>query len=164
MGKRGPKPKHPKLKELEGNPGQRRIEKALVKAEGGVFIPDHIRDDAKGCVELIKQSMPDEIYRGADSFALASYGMAWAMHKYATEQLESTDQWYITTQSGAQQPSVWIKIINEQARVMMSLGDRLGLDPKSRATLHLAEESKPGTKSKFDGLIGRKPSSPSLNA
>jgi phage terminase small subunit len=49
--------------------------------------------------------------------------------------------------------SPWLKILNAQAALLASLGDRLGLDPKSRAALKL-----PGARqkrSKFAGLIGQ---------
>jgi hypothetical protein len=39
---------------------------------------------------------------------------------------------------------------------MASLGDRLGLDPKSRAALKLPNARQ--QRSKFEGLIGRDPS------
>jgi hypothetical protein len=61
---------------------------------------------------------------------------------------------------GAEMQSPWLAILNKQAALMATLGDRLGLDPKSRAALKL-----PGAKqqkSKFAGLIGQTASSPSL--
>jgi hypothetical protein len=36
--------------------------------------------------------------------------------------------------------------------LVASLGDRLGLSPKARASLHIPEDRPP---SKFDGLVGR---------
>ena len=49
-------------------------------------------------------------------------------------------------------PSPWLKILNQQAALMASLGDRLGLYPKARAALNLPDARQ--HKSKFDGLIG----------
>jgi phage terminase small subunit len=54
---------------------------------------------------------------------------------------------------GVQTPSPWIKILNAQAAIMASLGDRLGLDPKSRAALKLPNARQ--QRSKFEGLIGQ---------
>ena len=46
----------------------------------------------------------------------------------------------------------WFNIRSDAARLMMAMGDRLGLDPKARAAL-APKEDKP--KSKFNGLIGQ---------
>jgi P27 family predicted phage terminase small subunit len=150
MGTRGPRPELPELKSLKGNPGKRKIEPAGVVALGEPFTADHLHSDAKACVELIRQVMPPGIYRRADSLILASFATAWALHKKAVEQLRATGEYVIEGARGPQ-PGPWVKILNDQAKLMASLGDRLGLDPKSRAGLKLPDE-KP--KSKFDGLVG----------
>jgi hypothetical protein len=48
--------------------------------------------------------------------------------------------------------SAWIKLGNKQAALMASLGDRLGLDPKSRAALKMPPAKQ--RKSKLAGLLG----------
>jgi phage terminase small subunit len=53
---------------------------------------------------------------------------------------------------GGPQASPWIRIANQQAVIMAALGDRLGLDPKSRAALKLLTANQ--RKSKFAGLMG----------
>jgi phage terminase small subunit len=98
--------------------------------------------------------MPPRIYSALDSFLLAAFGMAWAIHKMAAIEISNPNfAWTVANSAGAQVPSPWIKILNQQATLLATLGDRLGLDPKSRAALKL-----PGArqqKSKFEGLIGR---------
>ena len=42
--------------------------------------------------------------------------------------------------------------MNQQAAIMAALGDRLGLDPKSRAAMKLPDAKQ--RKSKFAGLMG----------
>ena len=47
----------------EGNPGKRRIDlSGVVEASGAPFIPEHLPDDARGCIEVIKSSMPPGVY------------------------------------------------------------------------------------------------------
>jgi phage terminase small subunit len=53
---------------------------------------------------------------------------------------------------GGPQASPWIRILNQQAGILAALGDRLGLDPKSRAALKLPVSKQ--RKGKFAGLIG----------
>ena len=55
--------------------------------------------------------------------------------------------------AGSQVASPWIKILNAQAAIIASLGDRLGLDPKSRATIKLPNARQ--QRSKFEGLIAQ---------
>ena len=91
---------------------------------------------------------------GLDSFLLAAFAMAWCIHARAEFEIGNPGfVWTVTNTQGRQVPSPWIKILNQQAQLMATLGDRLGLDPKARSALKL-----PGArqqKSKFEGLIRR---------
>lgn len=163
MGKRGPRKKLSAIEALEGNPGKRVIEESGIEALGEPFVAEHLMEDARGCIEVIKQSMPANIYSALDSFHLAAFGMAWAIHKRAAHQINSPEfRWIVSNAAGSETQSPWIKMLNGQAAILASLGDRLGLDPKSRAALKL-----PGAKqkkSKFAGLLGQSGSSPSLSS
>lgn len=159
----GRRKKLPELERLDGNPTKRAIIDSLVQAYGEPFVPEHLMDDARGCLEVIKRSMPSRVYAGLDSFLLSAFAMAWAVHKRAAIEISNPEfAWIVLNSAGSQTPSPWLKILNEEAVKMASLGDRLGLDPKSRAALKVAAPGK--EKSKFDGLIGQSVSSHSLNA
>ena len=162
MGKRGPRPKLAALSKLDGNPGKRVIEESGIEALGEPFIPEHLSDDARGCIEVVKQSMPSSVYSALDSFILSAFATAWALHKLAAHKINDPEFEHVFTvgDGGAEMQSPWLAILNKQAALMATLGDRLGLDPKSRAALKL-----PGAKqkkSKFAGLLGQTGSSPSL--
>ena len=43
------------IRALEGNPGRRPIEESGIEALGEPFIPEHLADDARGCIEVIRQ-------------------------------------------------------------------------------------------------------------
>lgn len=151
------------IKELEGNRSRVLIEESGIEALGEPFVAEHLMDDARGCIECVKRSMPPRIYSALDSFHLAAFGMAWAIHKRAAHEINSPGfAWVVLNSAGSQTPSPWLKILNSQAQMMASLGDRLGLDPKSRAALKLPEARQ--QKSKFDGLIGQRRSLDSLSA
>ena len=142
---------------LEGNPGKRPIDLSGVEASGEPFIPEHLPDDARGCIEVIQKSMPPSVYSALDSFLLAAFAMAWVIHKRAAHEIGNRDfAFTVPGSTGSQVPSPWIKILNQQATILASLGDRLGLDPKSRAALKLPNARQ--QRSKFEGLIGRDPS------
>ncbi|OYU92332.1 MAG: hypothetical protein CFE29_03135 [Bradyrhizobiaceae bacterium PARB1] len=109
-------------------------------------------------------SMPAGVYSALDSFILSAFATAWALHKLAAHKINDPAFEHIIEvgDNGAQAQSPWLAILNKQAALMATLGDRLGLDPKSRAALKL-----PGAKqrkSKFAGLLGQTGSSPSLSS
>ena len=153
MGKRGPRKKLAEIDRLEGNPGRRFIEETGIEALGSPFIPEHLSDDARGCIDIIRQSMPSSVYSALDSFLLSAFAMAWVTHKRATHEINAPGfQWTTASKRGSPQASPWIRMANQQAAIMATLGDRLGLDPKSRAALKLPDAKQ--RKSKFDGLRG----------
>jgi len=153
MGARGPRPELPELKKLKGNPGKRRISEAGIPTTGELFVPDHLSTDAQACIELVRSCMPPGVYGRTDAFLLSAFATAWSIHKQAVEALsDSTENPMVEVGSaGNRVPSPWVKILNQQAQIMASLGDRLGLDPKARAGLKMPDPEKP--KSKFDGLM-----------
>jgi len=155
MGKRGPRKKLAAVELLEGTPGKRVVEASGIEGLGEPFIADHLTDDARGCLEVIRQSMPTRIYSALDSFALAVFAMAWAIHKRAAFEISNPKFEFIeANDKGVGTVSLWVRILNDQARVMMSAGDRLGLDPKSRAGLHLPNARQ--QQEPIESLIGQK--------
>jgi phage terminase small subunit len=158
----GRRKKIAEMEQLDGNPTKRVIEISGIEALGEPFVAEHLEDDARGCIECIKQSMPGKVYSALDSFLLAAFGAAWAIHKRAALKIQDpTFEFVLTTPGGAEMQSPWLQILNKQAILMASLGDRLGLDPKSRAALKLPSANQ--QKSKFAGLIGRTGLSDSLS-
>src|SRR6185436_19992552 len=100
-GTMGRRKKLAEIDRLEGNPGRRLIEETGIEALGSPFIPEHLSDDARGCIDIIKQSMPSSVYSALDSFHLAAFGMAWAIHRRAS--LENSNpgfQWMVSSKRG----------------------------------------------------------------
>jgi phage terminase small subunit len=123
-----------------------------VEAFGEVFAPDHLMPDAQACIAVIQESMPPQVYRKMDSFLLAAFGLAWAIHKRAAEEVAKKNfQYIVFSRNGIPTASPWLKLLNEQARTLVAVGGQLGLDPRSRQGLRLPEAQ---ASSKFDGLIG----------
>ena len=97
--------------------------------------------------------MPPNVYSVLDTFALSAFATAWAIHKKATLVISHPQFQYIEqSKRGAGIESAWIKMQRQQAALMASLGDRLGLDPKSRAAFKMPDARQ--QKSKFAGLLG----------
>jgi phage terminase small subunit len=98
--------------------------------------------------------MPNKVYSALDSFILSAFGTAWAIHKCGALKISDPEfKHVVTLLSGVEMQSPWLATLNKQAALLASLGDRLGLDPKSRAALKLPAAKQ--KKSKFAGLLGR---------
>jgi P27 family predicted phage terminase small subunit len=99
---------------------------------------------------MIVSAMPPETYASTDAGGIAIYAVAWADHRRATEALKAEPP-LVAGSKGGLVKNPWFAIRSDAARLMMAMGDRLGLDPKARAGL-APRKDKP--KSKFAGLIG----------
>jgi len=150
MGKRGPQPKPQHLKELEGNPGKRRVNRAAPKPTGDLTRPDHLSDYAREVWDRIVAAMPPRLYTGCDRELLAAYCEAADLHRRAV--LAVREQGEVTAgESGAPYQNPWVSIQNKQAQLLATLGTRLGLDPAARSSLAVQQDDAP--KSKFEGLV-----------
>lgn len=150
MGARGPRPETPEMQALKGNPGKRKKSTASIRPTGDVYIPNYLDGDAREIFDTIVSAMPPETYAATDAGGIAIYAVAWADHRRATEALK-TEPPLVPGAKGGLVKNPWFTIRSDAARLMMSMGDRLGLDPKARAGL-APRKDKP--KSKFSGLIG----------
>ena len=163
MGKRGPKPKLPKIELLEGRPGKKPVLGEFIEALGEVYVPNHLCDEAQACMEVVKASMPDRTYSKADTFLLAAFAEAWAAHLDLTHQMASPDfTWTLTTPNGYIVQNPIIRIRDQQAQLMATLGDRLGLNPKARIGIRLPDERPRPTP--FESLLGPSGSFASLSS
>ena len=142
--------KHPALKRLDGNPGKRPFDDLLIVAEGEPTAPEHLSDDATACFEMIVQSMPPSVYATADTFMLSAFAEAWSIHKRAALALQS-EPLILRSATGQEYQNPWLAILNGQARIMATIGSRLGLNPAARMGLNVSEQRPP---SKFEGLLG----------
>lgn len=151
MGARGPRPETPEIQALKGNPGKRKKRAPSIKPSGDVYIPNYLEGDARECFEMIVGAMPPGTYAATDTGGVAIYAVAWADHKRATEALK-TEPPLVPGAKGGLVKNPWFGIRSDAARIMMAMGDRLGLDPKARAAISKPEEK---SASKFSGLIGQ---------
>lgn len=150
MGKRGPKPKPMELRRIEGNPSRRPMNDSAPEAQGRPQPPDYLSAYARTVWDRVIGSMPEKIYTAADQDLLAAYCVQSDLHRSAAEQA-GREGAVIPSNEGRSYVNPCIKVLNEAARQMTSIGTRLGLDPAARATLKVPKDEKP--KSKFEGLV-----------
>ena len=143
MGARGPSAMPTSLKLLEGNPGKRPLNFAEPIPDGLPIKPKTLSRAAGETWNMLIESMPPGIYTKADSKNLAAYCEACAMQEQASVHLQAG----IVIDDKI---SPWMRIFNEQVKLMSTLGSQLGCTPGARANLKTPPKK---AASKFDGLI-----------
>jgi phage terminase small subunit len=133
-----------KIHELAGFPDKRsrasqvQALSLMLPNVGAVYVPDHLHEDAQGCLQVIKDSMPDGIYSRLDTFLLSAFACAWATHKRAAHEMNNPNfEWVIASRNGGETTSPWIRLMFEAGKQMATLSDRLGLNPGVRQSLRL---------------------------
>ena len=138
------------IKKLEGDPGKRAINKAEPVASG---LPSPSKLMSKGAAAIWKRltgSMPAGVWTGADENLIAAYCEAAALHHEAADRLK-TEPKVVVGSTGQAVVSPWVKIMADQARLMASLGARLGLDPLARQAINATtEDEKPSSRFNFN--------------
>ena len=122
---------------------------------GKVLVPEYLHEDAQACIEVITESVPDGLLTRVDSYLLASYACAVAVHKRCAHEMCRPDfQWVeISEQTGTGKPSSWVRMMFDAGNQIAKIGARLGLDPISRESVLLPRKF--DLHGEFAGLIGR---------
>lgn len=130
------------IKEKSGNPGKRKLNKSEPQPVGGPVRPTVTTPAGRKIWTRLVASMPQEVYTACDSALLAAYSEAVAAHQTATKLIADRDFEAIGTGSTGQQvihPAY--KLQADQARLIATLGQRLGLDPIARQSINTAPAS-----------------------
>ncbi len=151
MGKRGPKPKSQRLRNLDGNPEKRPPLPDAVDASGKPVPPTWLEDYAVEVWEQILTSMPPEFYAQADTQILAAYCTACAVFKAAAQEVMEIGPTLMTKKGLAKNPAA--TVMSEQQGKIATLGTRLGLDPAARQAILGGAGGAEKPKSKFGSLI-----------
>jgi P27 family predicted phage terminase small subunit len=132
----GRPPKPTAIKELEGNPGKRRLNKAepVVAKKLALTPPKHLSKGAKAIWITLASNMPYGVLTTVDEAVFASFceteatrqGLQAAMDKQPLMTTGSTGQLVVNP---------ILKQINDQARLLVTLSAKLGFDPVSRRML-----------------------------
>ncbi|MBB4859456.1 P27 family predicted phage terminase small subunit [Novosphingobium chloroacetimidivorans] len=140
------------IKKLAGNPGKRALNKAEPQPSGVPSRPTTMTSAARKVWTRLIGAMPADVYTACDSALLAAYCEAVAAHQTATRLISDKNFEPIGTGSTGQQvihPAY--KLQADQARLIATLGQRLGLDPIARQSINSAPQ---GTEEdSFKGLM-----------
>lgn len=148
-----PTPKPVRLRELEGNPGKRPLNKKEPHPVGPLVKPDFVTGEASHEWDRAVAAMPDGLYTGADAPALAVYCVAWVLFRNALGQVAREGMTSVGSM-GQKIAHPSLQVVAKQSEIILRAGDRLGMSPGARARLAMGDAPEAG---KFDGLFGGAP-------
>jgi P27 family predicted phage terminase small subunit len=149
---RGRKPKPTHLKLLEGNPGQRRINRHEPRPEGDLTDPPEWMTAAQkeGWRYAIDHA-PRGLLKRLDRAALVVWVVAEQLHREASELVARHGLVMKAPHTGQPMQSPWLPIVNRQAGIMLKAAAELGFTPSARSRIAVEPDAPHG---KFEGLIG----------
>ena len=154
MATRGRKPTPTAIKELEGNPGKRPLNKSEPKpTKKAPACPKWLEPEAKKeWRRLAKQMEQLGILTEVDMAAFAGYCQAYARWKEAEEFITQHGS-ILRTKSGDVQPVPQVSIAQTYLKIMNRFAEQFGLTPSSRSRI-IAEDITSGPADEMEALLG----------
>lgn len=151
----GRKPKPTALKQLEGNPGKRKLNKSEpVPAKGIPTCPEWLLSEAKIEWERLAAVMDQMgVLTEVDRAAFAAYCQSYARWKEAQEHIDSGGSTF-ETEKGYQQQTPWVGIANTNQKLMMQAAAEFGLTPSARSRIVAGSAKNKETEDEMEALLG----------
>ena len=155
MATRGRKPTPTAIKELEGNPGKRPLNKAEPKpVKKAPPCPKWLEPEAKKeWRRLSKQLELIGVLTEVDQAAFASYCQAYARWKEA-EEVISQHGTIVKTPSGHWQQVPQVSIAQTYLKIMNKSAEQFGLTPSSRSRIIAGSDDYSASKDDMEDLLG----------
>lgn len=145
MGQRGPKPKPTALRNLQGNPGKRPINKnepAPTKGQRVPNCPAWLNEDAAALWRQHAKRLWDlGLLTHVDVGALAALCETEALYHTAVQKLAEGDVVHVTDK-GYHHASAWVQIRSQALKQLKSLWSEFGMTPASRSRVVVVGEEK----------------------
>lgn len=154
MATRGRKPTPTAIKELEGNPGKRPLNKGEPKpGKKAPPCPKWLEPEAKKEWRRLAKKMEQlSILTEVDMAAFAGYCQAYARWKEAEEFITQHGSIF-RTKSGYVQPVPQVSIAQTYLKIMNRFAEQFGLTPSARSRI-VAEDSTGGSVDEMEALLG----------
>lgn len=132
----GRKPKPTALKELEGNPGKRKLNRSEPKPAKGIPpCPEWLLPEAKKEWNRLAENLGQlAVLTNVDMAAFAAYCQSYARWKEAQEHIDKDGSTF-ETDKGYQQQTPWVGIANTNQKLMLQAASEFGLTPSSRSRI-----------------------------
>lgn len=148
---RGRKPKPSALKQLEGNPGKRAINKKEPKPTSAIpECPNHLKGAARTEWNRLTEELHAlKILTSIDRAALAACCTAWADYVKACNKLEKEGEVIISEKGGMYQ-NPWVAIKKRSMDQIMKFYAEFGMTPSSRSRVKVET---PGEEEEMEGFL-----------
>lgn len=152
---KGRKPKPTGIKELEGNPGKRALNKQEPKPENAIPIcPPHLNGSARTEWKRITHELHAlKIISRIDRAALVAYCQAWGDYVKACNKLKKEGEVIISDKGGMYQ-NPWVSIKNRSMDQLVKISAEFGMTPSSRARVKVETPTEEDEMTRF--LFGNK--------
>ncbi|KQU53959.1 hypothetical protein ASG67_17900 [Sphingomonas sp. Leaf339] len=135
---RGRRPKPTALKELEGNPGKRRLNRGEPKPNGDLYAaPEWMSATQRDGWAYAITHAPHGLLKQLDRSVLAIWVVAEDMHREAAEKIAQYGLLTKSPNAGLPLQSPYLAILNKQAQLMLKAGSELGFSPSSRTRVQI---------------------------
>jgi len=139
MGKRGPAPKPTKVKELQGNPSKRQLNKREPKPKRGAILPSELNATAAKFIERVRPVLDDTgILTDADIPALEMmanhYALAWRAAQIVNEQ-----GLIVIDAFGSVHKHPMLQVMKDNSALLRAYMGEFGMTPSSRTRLQVPE-------------------------
>ena len=136
----GRKPKPTALKELQGNPGKRPLNKREPKPTGTPTCPSHLDDNAKKEWRRISKELTAiGLLTSVDRAALAAYCCAYSRWAAAEENIQKFGTVIKSPKSGYPVQNPYVSVANTALDLMRKFATEFGLTPASRSRLQVEQ-------------------------
>src|SRR5260221_7158133 len=136
------------LKLVTGNPGRRPLPVDEPQPEGDLFAPPAwMTPDQQTCWRYAIDHAPKGLLRKLDAALLTIWVVAEDMHRKASEQVQKYGM-VVKSPRGLPVRSPFLRIIDDQAEIMMRAASELGFSPTSRSRITLINKQ-PSNKNRF---------------
>jgi P27 family predicted phage terminase small subunit len=138
---RGRRPKPTDLKELEGNPGKRPLNKREPRPKGDLYAaPEWMSDSQREGWAYAITNAPYGLLKQLDRSILAIWVVAEDLHREAAEKIVQYGLLTKSPKAGLPLQSPYLAILNKQAQIMLKAGAELGFSPASRTRVQVAND------------------------
>ena len=135
---RGRRPKPTLLKEIEGNPGKRALNKSEPQPEGDLYAaPTWMTDTQREGWGFAITHAPYGLLKQLDRSVLAIWVVAEDLHREAAEKIAQYGLLTKSPNAGLPLQSPYLAILNKQAQIMLKAGAELGFSPSSRTRVQI---------------------------
>jgi P27 family predicted phage terminase small subunit len=135
---RGRRPKPTALKELEGNPGKRRLNRKEPKPDGDLYAaPEWMSATQRDGWAYAITHAPHGLLKQLDRSVLAIWVVSEDLHREAAENIAKYGLLTKSPNAGLPLQSPYLAILNKQAQLMLKAGAELGFSPSSRTRVQM---------------------------